>query len=292
MKKDPELRSRLRDETFKASFHTYAKNKQSFENFASFVKDNMKKTILEQISRSGLNKHEQKEVITFTTKKMSEIKVLFSPYSTEALELQKQIDKESEEEFQNLDIDFEIDDYQSLDIEDMFYEACGKDGTKRNAFYMEKEHHKIIFLCPGDYLLEYDLSQSMDGIYNKMFFTLSHEIGHGFDYGHLLKGKKVFSNYLKCLGQHDKGHRHEITADYWGASAMARQIRLGNFSADKMIKSSLELLCFTKSGSSHPGGTFRINHIIPTQADLSKALGCKTPKVSCNLNSAQLSFSH
>ena len=290
MKKNPELISKFRDETFKAAFNTYHENKESFENFGKFVKENMKETIIAQISKSGLSKSEKQKIIEFTQKKIPEIKILFSPYSKEAKELQKQIDEEYEIELQNSNIDFEFEDNDSLDLEDMFYEACGKDGTNRNALYMEKEQHKIIFLCPGDYLLDYDSTQSMDGIYNKMFFTLSHEIGHGFDYGHLINGKKVFAKYLKCLGSHNKDHRHEITADFWGASAMARQINLGNFSKDEMIKSSLELLCFTESGSEHPDGTFRINHIIPTQADLNKALGCKTPKVSCDLNGAQLFF--
>ena len=145
IRKTPELISKFRDETFKASFNTYHENKESFENFGKFVKENMKETIIAQISKSGLSKSEKQKIIEFTQKKISEIKILFSPYSQEAKELQKQINKEYEIELQNSDIDFEYEDIDNLDIEDMFYEACGKDGTNRNAFIWKKSSTKLYF---------------------------------------------------------------------------------------------------------------------------------------------------
>lgn len=176
-------------------------------------------------------------------------------------------------------------------LRDNYYDACGHDGLDDNAFAFEwqvgprKGVRRVVVLCAGAIVASMMAAEEPSGrslpIWVTLLMTIGHEIGHHFDAQNSeLRG--AYNQVLNCVKQQSgnsfKSHQSnlpaekifydhvgEITADSWGAEAVAQYLkeyrRLSNLEIGSILKISMADLCAGEDDGVHPSGEFRMDYI-------------------------------
>lgn len=177
-------------------------------------------------------------------------------------------------------------------LADNYYDGCGHDGLDDNAFAFELEigprqgKRKLIVPCAGAVIASMLSVDPQVGsrypFWVSLLSTFGHETGHHFD-GQLKDFTGVYNELLQCIRQQygssfqpEEGksrsreqivmdHFGEITADSWGAAAVALYLqeygsRLSPEQTAKVLQASYSDLCnqLDDDDGVHPTGRFRI----------------------------------
>lgn len=273
---------------------THQRSEESVYQITNVMRDDVRnalsdsKTALFQfISATNLINNEHKSSMI---QKISNVSLLYGKEYVEKLVVQgkKQAPNMSEEELK-------------VHANKLYMSACGMNGMEINAFF----DNGNLVLCPGLLISMSDYGGKKDEILSALRFTIGHEIGHSID---AAVYPDVYNKMQTCYQDVSKDNNiwkadmaGEITADYWGAIAMATNTQ-SSFRTPKLnpndpeknariIAYSVDGFCRppTESGSPHPEGAFRINQTIGKHPYIARALNCEPAKVEapyCSLKGA------
>ncbi|MFP5386164.1 MAG: hypothetical protein ACLGHN_08805 [Bacteriovoracia bacterium] len=259
---------------------THQRSEESVYKITNVMRDDVRnafsdaKTALYQfISSTSLIK---KEHVSTMLQKVSSVGLLYGKEYVERLVFQgkKQAPGMSEEELR-------------VHANKLYMSACGMNGMEVNAFFDSGS----LVLCPGLLISMSDYGGKKDELLSALRFTIGHEIGHAIDASAYPDVYNDMQTCYKDVAKNDTVWQPdtaaEITADYWGAIAMATPIKKNLYSKKldpndpeknaRIIAYSVDGFCRppTESGAPHPEGAFRVNQTIGKHPYIARALNCE-----------------